>query len=533
MQGVTIPRPVALIALQSSRRVTRYRFLFRAAEVVSYRPHRGAEAGGEPYFGRLAGRFDAVPLVTLSIVPNLPREDRDQEQSPLPSTLPERFRPDVLWAASAAALVAVAFVVGHLHLGIVTPLVNATPLQRMNLVRAAPLLARWRPHASWGTPAAILIAVLAIGFASRIAAALSWRALTFVVWFTSAAWSMALAMIDGWKRGFATKLSSPTDYLVQVHRVTGISSFLRHFASNIGSGHSVWNIQVAAHPPGALLTFVELHRLGLGAPVWASAFCVFAGSSAAMAIVIAVRAISDEQTARHAAPFLAIGPAAIWIAVSADAYFGAVAAWGLALLALAASRRVRFPGVASVGAGLVLGCSVFLDYGLALMVIPAVAIMFGARNFRPLLGAVSGVLVVSGAFASLGFWWLTGLDHVRHLYAVGISRLRPYAYWVWGDLAALVCATGLAPVAGIHRAFDRTALKKRSPLALLIVSFCLVIVIADLSGLSKAETERIWLPFAFWLVAAPALLPARTHRFWLAVQILAALAINSLLITVW
>ena len=466
-------------------------------------------------------------------MPNLSRQDQDQQNPPLSPPRPERFRPDVLWAACAATLVAVAFVVGHLHLGIVTPLVNATPIERMNLARAAPLLARWRPHTSWATPVAIALAVMAIGLASRIAAALSWRTLTFVVWFTCAAWSMALAMIDGWKRGFAGKLTDPTDYLVQVHRVTGISSFLRHFASNIGSGHSGWNIQVAAHPPGALLTFVALHRLGLGAPVWASTFCVLVGSSAAMAIVIAVRAISDEQTARRAAPFLAIGPAAIWIAVSADAYFGAVAAWGLALLALAASRRVRFPGVTSLGAGLVLGFSLFLDYGLALMVIPALAIMFAARNYRPLLGAAGGVLIVTAGYASLGFWWLTGLDHVRHLYAMGISRLRPYAYWVWGDLAALICATGLAPVAAVHRSFDRTALRKRSPLPLLIVSFCLVIVIADLSGLSKAETERIWLPFAFWLTAAPALLPVRTQRFWLAVQILAALAINSLLITVW
>ncbi len=30
---------------------------------------------------------------------------------------------------------------------------------------------------------------------------------------------------------------------------------------------------------------------------------------------------------------------------------------------------------------------------------------------------------------------------------------------------------------------------------------------ADLSMLSKAETERIWLPFTIWLTAAPALLP--------------------------
>ena len=56
-----------------------------------------------------------------------------------------------------------------------------------------------------------------------------------------------------------------------------------------------------------------------------------------------------------AAPFVAVAPTAIWIAVSADAYFAGVAAWGIALLALAASRTVRWPIPVAAGAGLLLG----------------------------------------------------------------------------------------------------------------------------------------------------------------------------------
>lgn len=59
------------------------------------------------------------------------------------------------------------------------------------------------------------------------------------------------------------------------------------------------------------------------------------------------------------------------------------------------------------------------------------------------------------------------------------------------------------------------------------------LVLADLSQMSKAETERIWLPFAVWLTVAAATLPLRTQRWWLLVQALAALAINSLLLTNW
>ncbi|MEU3416868.1 hypothetical protein ABZ760_37560, partial [Streptomyces sp. NPDC006658] len=54
---------------------------------------------------------------------------------------------------------------------------------------------------------------------------------------------------------------------------------------------------------------------------------------------------------------------------------------------------------------------------------------------------------------------------------------------------------------------------------------------ADLSGMSKAETERIWLPFAMWLVAACAFLPR--PRGWLAAQAVLALLLNHLLFTGW
>jgi hypothetical protein len=59
------------------------------------------------------------------------------------------------------------------------------------------------------------------------------------------------------------------------------------------------------------------------------------------------------------------------------------------------------------------------------------------------------------------------------------------------------------------------------------------VVTATLSGFSKAEVERIWLPFAIWLLPACAFLPRRTHRWWLAVQALAALLVQHVLATNW
>ena len=136
-------------------------------------------------------------------------------------------------------------------------------------------------------------------------------------------------------------------------------------------------------------------------------------------------------------------------------------------------------------------------------------------------------------FTGLGFWWPHGLSLLRQRYWAGIAGARPFAYWVWGNLVSLTCAIGIPAAVGLRRAFDRVALRRRSGLHVLLVAFVVVVLLADLSGLSKAETERIWLPFAVWLVAAPALLPTRCHRLSLAVQAVGALLINSLLLTNW
>ncbi|PSK61737.1 hypothetical protein B0E53_06367 [Micromonospora sp. MH33] len=70
------------------------------------------------------------------------------------------------------------------------------------------------------------------------------------------------------------------------------------------------------------------------------------------------------------------------------------------------------------------------------------------------------------------------------------------------------------------------------PTVLLPAAAALAVAAADLSGMSKAEVERIWLPFAVWLLVAVAHLPPPARRWWLAAQALTALAVNHLLFTV-
>jgi methylthioxylose transferase len=371
-----------------------------------------------------------------------------------------------------------------------------------------------------------------------VAQRLSWRMLPLAGWATSCVWAFSLAMIDGWQRGFAGRLTDKDEYLRQVPGITDIPQALRTFSSRILDYQpNSWITHVSGHPPGALLTFVWLDRIGLGGGAWAGLLCVLVGSSAAAAIVITLRALADEPTARRAAPFVAVAPTAIWIAVSADGYFAGVAAWGIALLALAVRGTVRFPALVAAAAGLLLGWAVFLSYGLTLMAFPALAVLVCAPDWRSALRAMGPAILTAAAVAAVftvaGFYWLDGYTLVQQRYWQGIAQDRPFQYWSWANLAAVVCAIGLGSVAGLSRVFDPAAIRRRSGLHLLELAMLAAIACADVSMLSKAETERIWLPFTVWLTAAPALLPAWSHRMWLAVNVIGALLLNSLIFTHW
>ncbi|MEN4475031.1 hypothetical protein [Mycolicibacterium cosmeticum] len=441
-------------------------------------------------------------------------------------------------AAAAGAgllLVIAAFAVPHLHLGSVTPLIHSSADQIRAFAQTAPIFGWWDAHVGWGSGPALLIGAAVVWWGPAVADRMPWRAVPWASWATACAWAFALAMVDGWQRGFAGRLTARHEYLRQVPTVTDIPEAVRTFSARILDYQpDSWITHVSGHPPGALLTFVWLDRLGLGGGAWAGWWCLLIGSSAAAAIVVTVRVLCGEALARAAAPFVAVAPTAIWIAVSADGYYAGVAAWGIALLALA--TRSRHPVSLGLPAGLLLGWGIFLNYGLALIGLPALAVLLTTDRrtaVRLLTASAVAAGLVAGAFAVAGFWWFDGYTLVQQRYWQGIAADRPFAYWSWANLASVVCAIGLGSVAGLSRAFDRAALREHRGLVLVLFGALLAVVCADLSMLSKAETERIWLPFTVWLTAAGALLPASSRRWWLAVNVVGALALNHLILTNW
>jgi hypothetical protein len=291
---------------------------------------------------------------------------------------------------------------------------------------------------------------------------------------------------------------------------------------------------VSGHPPAATLTFVWLDRIGLGGPTAAAILVVLVGGLAVVAVPVTVRVLGDERSARALLPFLVVFPGAAIAGVSADWLFAGVGSSGVALLAVGAVRlrRERSPGAVSTcfAAGLVLGWCLFLSYGLAGYALVPLAVVVLGRSGWSLVPALLGVVAVVVAFALAGFWWLDGYHLVIQRYYQDVGRTRPDDYWVWANLAALVLSAGPAVVVGLRHGI--TAAHRRI-VPVLAGAALLAVVAADLSGLSKAETERIWLPFAVWLAVSTALLPARHRRWWLAGQVVVALVVRHLLWAQW
>ncbi|HZS20949.1 MAG TPA: hypothetical protein VFA63_08170 [Pseudonocardiaceae bacterium] len=459
---------------------------------------------------------------------------------PKPSVAVDRgLGADLVAAGTAALLVTAAAVVGARLLD------RGVPLH----VDAPPLGAQWLPHAGAGTVVAVLIALLVVMRGAELAARLPWRPLLALSAVTSLAWTMSLALIDGWQRGVADRLTTPTEYLHDVPRVTDIGAMLRTFSEHIqGLQPGSWTTHVAGHPPGVLLIFVMLDRLGLPGGAPAAMLCILIGSSAAVAVAVTLNALGAGTIARAALPFGVLWPGAIWVGASADGLFTGVLAWGVALLAIGAAReRLDFPAAAaSAAGGLLLGATLFLSYGLVLAALLPLTVAVASRRIVPLLVAGAAVTAVVTAFAAAGFWWLDGYQQVtiRYYEPGEYGLVRPYSYWLWANLACLAVVLGPAGAAGLRRTFAPGELAAvgdaphqgwwylKSP-QLLCAGAAIAVLTADLSGLSKGEVERIWLPFAVWLIAATGLLPARHARWWLAAQVVLALGVNHLLLTTW
>jgi len=454
----------------------------------------------------------------------------------LPDSPAPRWRwGDLVGLGLSLVLIAVAAAVGRALLARGEPIVLPFP----------PLLAVWMPHAGWGTPLAVGCVLVGLAL-QRSAVRLGWRRLLLAGWLLNLAWLVSLVLVDGFADGWVEVLLNPNEYLHDLPRIGDpvrfVATFTEHIAFDSEPDLDVWTTHVAGHPPLATLAFWALDRVGLEGGAWAGALCILGSSAASVAVPATLRALGAEAAARRLVPFAALFPGAVWMAVSADGLFTGVATAGLALATAGAVRR-RW--ALSLAGGALLGAALFCSYGLVLfgLAVAAAAVLTARRHgipavAGPWLASTAAVVAVFGVFLVLGFNWFTGLAELRVRYYQGIASDRPFSYFVYANVAAwlvscsplLAVAVARALAAVVPRAAPPTADRVAAVLALAGV---LAAVLADLSALSKAETERIWLPFGVLAAAGLALLRGRGAAVALVAGGGWALLVNSLLDTGW
>lgn len=444
---------------------------------------------------------------------------------------------DPIALAVALGLIVVAAVVGQEMNRRGLPIVLPFP----------PLLAFWHPHVGWGTPLAVLCVLLGLRL-QQLAAGLPWRRLLLTAWLLNLAWMCSLTLIDGLQRGWIEVLLDPNEYLHDLQRISDPWTFLSGFTQFIAfgpgvDGDLVWTTHVAGHPPLATLIFWLLAYIGLSGGFWAGALCIFVASAVSVALPLTMRELGAEAAARRVVPFIALFPGAVWMAVSADGLFAGVAVSGLAL---ACRGAIRGQILASLIGGLLLGIAVFLSYGLVLFGLVALLAMIltlirgGLRHsVVPWLVAAAGFLTVAAVHLALGFHWLSGLLALHMRYFQGIASQRPFSYFIYANFAAWLISCSPLVAIGIARSMAALSRGRGGPwtqdriVALLALSGVLAALIADLSALSKAETERIWLPFGVIAYSSLALLRDRRATWALLACATWALLVNHLLNTGW
>lgn len=494
--------------------------------------------------------------------------------APPDAPAPEAARRRVRRYAPLAAgilLVAVTAVVGH-----VLRERGALPIDAQPPFHTVPRLPGGDPRLlTWSMWPAVGYAALMVAALPRLARA-RWPYALAGSWLAAVGWALTLAATDGVSRIWTT-LTTQYDYLRGLpamgdHPLAWLRGFTRALPA--------YPEHVKGHPPLPMLILWALDHLGLHGPVPAALLLVGAGCAAVPAIATTLSVVAGTAFARRALPFLVLSPTAMFVATSMDALFLGVCATGIALLALATAARPRIgpagarrtghPGVAitagragfrgaasaegsrtdrsataalepgrsaharppvlAFAGGVLLGCAPYLSYALLTIGALVLAVLIARRPpLRVVLALVAGALVMPAAMTAAGFWWPDGVAATSSAWAASAGGNRPYLYFLFGDLAVLTACLGPAVLAGLGAGRGiRTEWRRW----ILPVGALVAVLALDLSGVTRGEVERIWLPYAAWMGTVTGFLrpPARG---WLAAQAVVALVMQATMGSPW
>jgi hypothetical protein len=274
----------------------------------------------------------------------------------------------------------------------------------------------------------------------------------------------------------------------------------------------------AAHPPGLLVLMAWLRIDG---PAGLAVLVIGVGALVAPLSWLIARELGRPEPAARAAGLLcAACPATVLFGVTSADYLyaavGAAAAWLL----------LRRP---AAGAAALAIASLF---GWALLAIGAWAVLViwrrdGGRSAAAVAaGCAIAVLVLDAMLALAAGYDALGTLHATGLiYRDSVAASRPYAFWLFGSPAAWWLVLG-APLGWL---LARAAARGDSA----AVALAGIVLTSAALGFTKAETERIWLPFVPLACAAAVAVAPRRIDVTVTVLGLQALVAEILFVTVW
>jgi hypothetical protein len=419
----------------------------------------------------------------------------------------ERFVPGIVIFAAAAT---VAVGLSAKHLGTALP----------------PFVFGWDPHAGPLAPVSALVLAAGAFAAPRAARALR-RPLAFAVFVLVLALALGLALnlarhgARDWYAIFDTgprgSFEAPNEYLPGLPALSyGTYFFLDRFAELVPA----LPVNVAGHTPGLILS---LHFLHISTATGMAALCIGTGALTAPLSYDLGRTLLGEERGRNAGLLTAFAPSLLLFGVTSADYL--YTTLGLVAACLLVRRRA-WPAGAAMAA-----LAAFFSW--LLLALPAWAAIVvwrreGARAAARLGAACAlALLAFNGALALwVGYDAIGTLRATSSVYHHSVAAFRPYAFWVFGSPTAWGVMAGLALAAPALR-----ALAAREPVA---VALAAVVGLSAILAFTKAETERIWLPFVPLLcVAAAAGLGPRRIELTLWLLAAQALAVELLFQTIW
>jgi hypothetical protein len=391
-----------------------------------------------------------------------------------------------------------------------------------------PFVSPWAPRV--GALAAVSAAVLV---AAALVAPLAARRLRSPLAFAAALFLLAVVLglalnlarngTHGWYAIFQTgphgSFEAKWEYLPGLPALSyGAHFFLDRFAELVPA----LPVNAAGHPPGLLLT---LHALGMGSARGMAALCIGTGALTAPLAYDLGRTLGDEERGRTAGLLTAFAPSLLLFGVTSADYL-------YATLGIAAACLLVRPRAAARGAGAaVLAVAAFFSWLLLAIAAWAALVVLlreGRRRAAQLAAACAvAVVALNGALAAgTGYDPIGALGATEAVYRNSLASVRPYAFWAFGSPTAWLVMLGL-PTASLAL----RSLSRRDPAALALGA---VVMTAAVLGFTKAETERIWLPFVpLACVAAAASIDLKKVRPLLLALAAQALAVELLFYTIW